>query len=64
MTCNDCPNQLADSDMCCHPSTKYHGTDFDDRANDEADRHAQMMQEQRTRQGAGKWKVSTAHISN
>lgn len=54
MTCNDCPNQLADSDMCCHPSTKYHGTEFDDRANDEADRHAQMMQEQRTRQGAGK----------
>ena len=47
MTCNDCPNQLADSDMCCHPSTKYHGTDFDDRANDEADRHAQMMQKQR-----------------
>lgn len=47
MTYNDCPNQLADSDMCCHPSTKYHGTDFDDRANDEADRHAQMMQKQR-----------------
>ena len=52
MTCNDCPNQT--DDKCCHQSIKPSVTDFDDRANDEADRHAQMMQEQRARQGAGK----------
>ena len=51
MTCNDCPNQT--DDKCCHQSIKPSAS-FDDRANDEADRHAQMMQEQRTRQGAGK----------
>lgn len=52
MTCDDCPNHT--DSKCCHQSIKPSVTDFDDRANDEADRHAQMMQEQRTRQGAGK----------
>lgn len=51
MTCNDCPNQT--DDKCCHQSIKPSAS-VDDRANDEADRHAQMMQEQRARQGAGK----------
>ena len=45
MTCNDCPNHT--DSKCCHQSIKPSVTDFDDRANDEADRHAQMMQKQR-----------------
>lgn len=51
MNCNDCPNQT--DSKCCHQSIKPSAS-FDDRANDEADRHAQMMQDQRSKQGAGK----------
>lgn len=49
MTCNDCPNQT--DGKCCHQLIRPQGSKtmnlLDDRANDEADRHAQMMQSQR-----------------
>lgn len=49
MNCHDCPNQT--DGKCCHQLIRPQGSKtmnlLDDRANDEADRHSQMMQAQR-----------------